>query len=80
MITDARYATMAHCIQELSRGRIEAIDDLAKERARSAKLVQALEEIREWDGGYTSPLELRRCAEEALATYRAELETKVPLI
>jgi len=71
MITDARYATMAHCIQELSRGRIEAIDELAKERARSAKLVEALEKIHGWHWQHNSPAEIRGWSDEALESYRA---------
>jgi len=68
MITDARYATMAHCIQELSRGRIEAIDELAKERARSEKLVQALEFYAKRDRCFAPEISP---AKQALATYRA---------
>ena len=59
----------------------KALDQVrAEERARSAKLVQALEKIHGWHWQHNSPAELKRWADEALESYRAELETKVPLI
>jgi len=71
MTTDTALGELMNHTEELVRRYHWLVEELSAERARSAKLVKALEEIREWDGGYTSPLELRRWADEALATYRA---------
>jgi len=72
MTIDTKLNELMNHTEELVRRYHWLVEELSAELARSEKLVEALEEIREWDGGYTSPPELRRCAEEALATYRAE--------
>jgi len=59
---------------------IESDHALREERARSEKLVQALEKIHGWHWQHNSPAEIKGWADEALESYRAELETKAPLI
>ena len=44
---------------------------LDAEKARSAKLAQALEKIHEWHWQHNSPAEIKGWADEALESYRA---------
>ena len=72
MTTDTRFNVALGQFDQLVRLYHYVTEELSAERARSAKLVEALEKIHGWHWQHNSPAELKGWADEALESYRAE--------